>query len=124
MVCFQRILMPVDADRYPEEVVEAALSLARLSGGNITALCVASGDETEALAACSVGRAAEAGAAAGIGIDPATSDGDPSEIIIERSRDHDVIVMGSGRKKLLSDSTANTVVRSAHCPVIVVRPQR
>lgn len=122
MGCFQRILLPVDADGYPEEAVREAISLAALSDGRITALCVAVGDGPEAAEA--VGRVVEAGTEAGIDVEPLIEKGNPSEIILERSRDHDVVVMGSGRKRLLSGSTAKTVVKSAYCPVIVVRPRR
>jgi nucleotide-binding universal stress UspA family protein len=54
-------------------------------------------------------------------------EGVPANEIIEASKDHDLIVMGtlgrSGLSHLLVGSVAEKVVRLASCPVLVVRPR-
>ena len=51
--------------------------------------------------------------------------GRPSYVIVDESSNHDLVVCGSlGRthaKRAFIGSVAETVVRYAHCPVLVVR---
>lgn len=52
-------------------------------------------------------------------------DGAPVKVILEQSKNFDVIVMGTlgrtGMSKLLMGSVAERVVRASDCPVLVVR---
>jgi nucleotide-binding universal stress UspA family protein len=56
---------------------------------------------------------------------PRVEHGNPAHIIIEMSKDYDLIVVGtlgrSGISKLLMGSVSEKVVRFAECPVLVVR---
>lgn len=51
--------------------------------------------------------------------------GDPAHEILERTKNHDLVVMSThgrtGITRFLMGSVASRVVRSAHCPVLVLR---
>jgi len=65
------------------------------------------------------------GSKLGIKVTTQIEEGSPSRKIIEVSRFHDLIVMGTlgrtGFSHLLLGSTAEKVVRFADCPVLVIR---
>jgi nucleotide-binding universal stress UspA family protein len=52
--------------------------------------------------------------------------GDPRDVIVELSAQHDLVVMGThgrgGLSRLILGSVADYVVRHALCPVVTVRP--
>lgn len=121
---FQKILVPVDNDGYADDAVDKALDLAELSGGNIVALHVVNKTDDK-LTQAAVEKTVEKGKNKGISVETQLVTGSPAEIILEKSKDYDIIVMGtSGKKKILSGSVAKAVIKSASCPVIVVRSQR
>ena len=64
-------------------------------------------------------------AAAGLSFDAHLEAGDPYGVIVARSTDHDLIVMGThghtGIAHVLLGSVAERVVRKANCPVLTVR---
>jgi nucleotide-binding universal stress UspA family protein len=54
--------------------------------------------------------------------------GNPTQVLVEASRDADLLVIGDrgsgGYKELLLGSVSENCVRQAHCSVVVVRPRR
>ncbi|MFA6805274.1 MAG: universal stress protein [Candidatus Methanomethylophilaceae archaeon] len=121
---FQKILVPVDNDGYADDAVDKAIALAELSGGSIVALHVGNKADDKA-GQVTVDKVVAKGKEKGVDVKTEMATGSPAEIILERSKDYDIIVMGtSGKKKILSGSVAKAVIRSASCPVIVVRSQR
>jgi len=66
---------------------------------------------------------------AGMKVDSSIEIGSPAEVILDKSRELDVnlIIMGShgkrGLSRLLMGSVAETVVRKASCPVLIVKAE-
>jgi universal stress protein A len=66
---------------------------------------------------------------AGLTAECAVEFGNPSEVILEKAEKHDVnlVIMGSHGKKglsrLIMGSVAETVVRKANCPVLIVKAE-
>lgn len=139
---FTTILAPFDDSPPARAALDVACSLARESGGSITALYVSqphlylTGRHVHTLP-----KDAEAGRAAvailvearrraqetcGLAVEVVTAEGEPVEQILEmaRSRGADSIVMGShGRRsieRVLLGSVAEGVMRASPVPVIVV----
>jgi len=121
---FQKILVPVDIDGYSDGAVAEAMTLAKLSEGYITVLHVT--DKVDSpLAKKAVDKVIADGKEANIRVEPLMLNGSPSEIILEKSKEYDIIVMGtSGKKKILTGSVAKAVIKNSSCPVIVVRSER
>ncbi len=121
---FQKILVPVDIDGYSDGAVAEAMTLAKLSEGYITVLHVT--DKVDSpLARKAVDKVIADGKEANIRVEPLMLNGSPSEIILEKSKEYDIIVMGtSGKKKILTGSVAKAVIKNSSCPVIVVRSER
>jgi nucleotide-binding universal stress UspA family protein len=121
---FQKILVPVDIDGYSDGAVAEAMTLAKLSEGCITVLHVT--DKVDSpLAKKAVDKVIADGKEANIRVEPLMLNGSPSEIILEKSKEYDIIVMGtSGKKKILTGSVAKAVIKNSSCPVIVVRSER
>lgn len=61
----------------------------------------------------------------GVDVEKSVVNGPPDEMIIEESKDSDLIVIGthgrSGLSRLLVGSTTNRVIRKAKCPVMVMK---
>lgn len=139
---FQKILVPTDGSEFTKAAIVKAVELAKLVGGQITALYVV--DKTalagipadasltnvyaslkkEGQAALDyVGRMCDN---AGVPIDVKIREGSPvNEILAESEDGYDLIVMGTlgrtGMSKLLMGSVAEKVVRTSDCPVMVVK---
>jgi universal stress protein A len=66
---------------------------------------------------------------AGLKAESSIEIGNPSDVILDKSRDLDVnlVIMGSHGKKglsrLIMGSVAETVVRKANCPVLIVKAE-
>ncbi len=138
---FNNILVPTDGSEYTKAAVREAVSLAKLSGGKITALYVLDQSvftnmpmdtavmnvyntlEKEGKAAVDFVR--DLGAENGIEVEVSIKEGTPVKVILDESPNYDIIVMGTlgrtGMSKLLMGSVAERVVRAAQCPVLVVR---
>ena len=145
---YKRILVPTDGSAVSENVVPAAVELARACGADIVALSVAvpepafqsvegamvvdPGRQGEVLlqhAQALAGSIAQRAAAAGVACTPvATLSYYPAEAILDSARAHgcDLIFMGShgrrGLSLLLTGSVTQAVLASATVPVMVLRP--
>lgn len=138
---FDKILVPTDGSEYTKAAVRRGMDLAKLSSGKITALYVM--DQTiftnvpMDTAVMNVYRTLEKegknalqfveelGREAGVSVEIKLAEGIPIKVILELSKEYDVIVMGTlgrtGMSKLLMGSVAERVVRASRCPVMVVR---
>ncbi|MDD3233564.1 MAG: universal stress protein [Candidatus Methanomethylophilus sp.] len=122
---FQNILVPTDGSVNTHAAIARAVELAKITGGRITALYVKDKNADENTAREATAYVAAQGKAAGIAVTELTLSGTPAEVIAAESPKYDVIVMGTlgrtGMKKALMGSVAETVVKHAVIPVIVVR---
>ncbi|HKM14156.1 MAG TPA: universal stress protein [Candidatus Methanomethylophilaceae archaeon] len=138
---FNKILVPTDGSEYAKAATKDAIELAKLSGGEVTAIFVVDKSmfanlpkdiamtgihqtmEKEAQAALATVR--ELGEQRDIKVKLEIIDGTPANVIIDRSKEFDLIVMGSlgktGMTRLLVGSVAEKVVRAAECRVMVVK---
>jgi nucleotide-binding universal stress UspA family protein len=140
-MAFKRILVPTDGSEYTKAAIKQAVELAKLTGGELTALYVL--DQTVLTnmpmdtAVMNVYKTLEKegqeavdfvlnlAKEAGIKAEVSVKEGTPVKVILEESANYDLIVMGTlgrtGMSKLLMGSVAERVVRAASCPVMVVR---
>jgi len=142
---FKNILVPTDGSEYTKYAVDTAIELAGMSGGKITALYVldksiyANSPMDTAVTLVNVYEAlekegtfatsyvVERAKQAGVEAEEKRVEGIPSSVILQEAEagKHDLIVMGSlgrtGISKLLMGSVAEKIVRSAKCPVMVVK---
>ncbi len=138
---FDKILVPTDGSEYTKAAVRKAMDLAKLSSGKITALYVM--DQTiftnvpmdtavmnvyhtlEKEGKNALQFVEELGKETGVSVEIKLAEGIPIKVILELSKEYDVIVMGTlgrtGMSKLLMGSVAERVVRASRCPVMVVR---
>jgi nucleotide-binding universal stress UspA family protein len=138
---FNKILIPTDGSDYTKEAIMKGLELAKLLDAEVTALYVV--DQTsfinfpmdstivsvysllEKEGKDAVEFVKSEGAKLGLNVSVKIEEGSPARKILETSKQHDLIVMGTlgrtGVSKLLLGSVAEKVVRFAECPVLVVR---
>ncbi len=138
---FNKILIPTDGSEYTKEAIKKGLELAKVLDAEVTALYVV--DQTsfinfpmdstivsvysllEKEGKDAVDYVTAEGAKLGIHVNVKIEEGSPPRKIIEASKQHDLVVMGTlgrtGVSKLLLGSVAEKVVRFAECPVLVVR---
>ena len=138
---FNKILVPTDGSEYTKAAARKAMELAKLSGGKITALYVM--DQTiftnvpMDTAVMNVYRTLETegnsalnfiknlGEEYEVEVEIKLIEGIPVKIILEMSKEYDIIVIGTlgrtGMSKLLMGSVSEKVVRASKCPVMVVR---
>jgi nucleotide-binding universal stress UspA family protein len=148
MSLYQRILIPTDGSEYTKAAMMHGLALAKLTGAEVTALFVmddevymnkawgsmlpaAAPDLTPVLeeeGKKAVGLVQKEGEDMGVKVVARLVRGSPAKIISEDSSKFDLIVMGtqgrSGMAKVVLGSVAEKVIRSAECPVLVVRNLR
>jgi nucleotide-binding universal stress UspA family protein len=141
----KKILIPTDGSLNAKAAVARGLELARLMGADVTALNVVDLTSfigySDAMALPNLlpmlekdGREAveyvrQEGERIGVRVNTmVVESGTPAHKIVEISKDHDLIVMGSlgrtGMAHLMLGSVAERVVRHAECPVLVVRTPR
>lgn len=142
---FKNILLPTDGSEFTKHAVHAAIELAGLSGGKITALFVldksiyANSPMDAAVTLVNVyevieregkhatGYAAEKAKEAGVELEEKHIEGIPPSVILQEAEagKYDIVVMGSlgrtGISKLLMGSVAEKIMRNAKCPVMVVK---
>jgi nucleotide-binding universal stress UspA family protein len=141
MSSFKKILIPTDGSEYTKEAIRKGLELAKMMDAEVTALYIV--DQTsfvnfpmdssivsvysllEKEGKEAVEYVKQEGCKLGIKVTSQIEEGSPSRKIIEASKFHDLIVMGTlgrtGFSHLLLGSTAEKVVRFAECPVLVMR---
>lgn len=146
---FRTILLPTDFSECAESALAYAADFARQSGARLlclhvvepTAPVVGYGPAVESLppadlagqledaAAGELPRLAERGECAGLAVEELLARGEAATEIVRvaRERGADLIVISShgrtGLGRMLFGSTAESVVRHAHCPVLVVKPK-
>jgi nucleotide-binding universal stress UspA family protein len=123
-IAWKKVCCAVDASEESRAALRVAADLCRRLGAELTLLHV---DDPEA---ADEGRAAgwrdEAATAAGVPTRTVETRGDPKTAIAEWSNAHDVdaIVMGThgrtGRAHALVGSVAESTMRRARCPVMIV----
>jgi len=141
---FKRILIPTDGSDNTKEAIKKGLELANMMDAEVTALYVV--DQTsfinfpmdstivsvysllEKEGKDAVEYVRNEGIRMGVKVTTQVEEGSPSRKIIDASKLHDLVVMGTlgrtGISKLLLGSVAERVVRFAECPVLVVRSPR
>lgn len=141
MCLFKKILIPTDGSEYTKAAIEKGVHLAKLCDAKVTAIYVV--DQTsfvnfpmdstivnvysllEKEGNDALDYVKEKGQDMGVDVTTKMEEGSPVKKIVEASKEHDVIVMGTlgrtGMSKLLLGSVAERVVRHAYCPVLVVR---
>ena len=142
------ILLPTDFSECAEGALSYATDLARAAGARLVCLHVVEplvppvgyGPITEPLPALDVAgqleesahrelpRLAQREECAGLEVEDLVAHGEPASEIVRAAREHsvDLIVISShgrtGLGRILFGSTAESVVRHATCPVLVVKP--
>jgi nucleotide-binding universal stress UspA family protein len=141
MSLFNKILIATDGSEYTKAAIEKGIHLAKLSNAKVTAMYVV--DQTsfvnfpmdstivnvysllEKEGADALEYVKDRGKEMGVEVTTKMEEGSPVKKIVEASKNHDVIVIGTlgrtGMSKLLLGSVAERVVRHAYCPVLVVR---
>jgi len=144
MTLFKKILIPTDGSENTKEAIMKGLEMAKVMDAEVTALYVV--DQTSFInfpmdsTIVSVysllekeGRDAvefvkSEGAKLGVKVTTKVEEGSPARKIVDTSKLHDLVVMGTlgrtGISKILLGSVAERVVRFAECPVLVVRSQK
>ncbi|HOL07055.1 MAG TPA: universal stress protein [Methanomassiliicoccaceae archaeon] len=138
---YRRILLPVDGSESAKNAMRVGLEMAKMFDAEVTAVSVV---DTASFSQASQGymlpdmyayadEAAEAiveevvkeGEAMDLKVKGVVSRGPPWQEIVDLSRDHDLVVMGthgrSGVSHSIMGSVAEKVVRFAHCHVMVVK---
>jgi len=143
---YQRLLVPTDGSEITAKAVEAAVSLAKLSGASLVTLCVKEPfpysaisemqpvppqefyDAQERIAASRVKAVLDAAVAAGVACEGATVEAlHPWEAILDmaKTKGCDLIVMAShgrrGMAALLIGSETSRVLTHSPLPVLVVK---
>jgi len=144
MTLFKKILIPTDGSDNTKEAILKGLEMAQVMDAEVTALYVV--DQTsfinfpmdstivsvysllEKEGQDAVEFVKAEGAKLGVKVTTKVEEGSPARKIIDASRQHDLVVMGTlgrtGISKILLGSVAERVVRFADCPVMVVRAVR
>ena len=122
---WKRICCPVDSEPSSRAGLEVAVDLSRRLGAELTLLHVETPGATDAPHATAWRAEAEQ---AGIRVASAATAGEPDRAIADYVNEHgyDLVVMGThartGREHMLTGSVAESTVRLARCPVMVVQP--
>ncbi|QLH82889.1 universal stress protein [Halosimplex pelagicum] len=138
---YESILAPTDGSPTADLAADHALALAAAFDASVTALGVVDAEEAagpfdaggvdddyldrlETEAQRSVDSVAER-TDGRVPVDAVVVDGDPTETIVDRAADHDLVVLGThGRStidRVLTGSTSAGVVRESPAPVVTVR---
>jgi nucleotide-binding universal stress UspA family protein len=123
-IAWKKVCCPIDYSDASRAALRVAVDLCRKLGAELTLLHVEDG--AHAAGGSGAGAWEETAAEAGVPARTAETHGDPKTAIAEWTNAHEVdaIVMGThgrtGRAHALVGSVAESTVRRAHCPVMVV----
>lgn len=137
---FKKILVPTDGSEANETVIEKSLYLARMLGAKLKVLFVVDTstfkgippDELittlrghmESKGTEILDKVVEDGKEIGVEVEKSLVHGHPDDIIIEESKNQDLIVIGthgrSGLSRIFIGSTTERVVKHSECPVMVI----
>ena len=143
-VMYDSILVATDGSENSMNAVINAINIAKKNSASLTALYVAGSDASsivgniDSVDHIQMGGVEESedifskvhslAEEAGIEVNTKVLSGSPANVIVDESANHDLVVCGSlGRthaKRAFIGSVAETVVRYAHCPVLVCRMNR
>ncbi|MFO8110402.1 MAG: universal stress protein [Thermoplasmata archaeon] len=138
---FKRILIPTDGSKTSEVAVDKGLSLARKIGAKVKVLFVVDKGNfrdippddlittlrghMESKGNEMLDEIQEKTDELGVEMEKSLVHGHPDDIIVEESKDFDLIVIGthdrSGLSRLLIGSVTERVVKHALCPVMVIK---
>lgn len=136
---YSRILIPTDGSEFSKEATAHGLALAKLTGAEVTSLFVVDDSSylnigpiitnlTQTLEEegnKAVAYVKSEGEKMRVKVKTRIERGSAALVIVKDSKDFDLIVMGthgrSGVSKLVMGSVAEKVVKSAGCPVLIVR---
>lgn len=139
---FDRIAITTDGSESNKVAIRQGLEFAKKLGvETVTAICVfdvgsygsvsqgySLGDQREYMvkvAESSLEYVVSLGREEGVEVVTKLIPGHPAEVIVEESKDFDLVIMGTlgktGIERALLGSVAEKVVRMAHCPVLVCR---
>jgi nucleotide-binding universal stress UspA family protein len=120
---WKKICCPIDAEPSSHAGLEVAIDLSRRLGSELTLLHVRDPAGPDGGAVAAWRREAEQ---AGVRVSGVEVTGDAERAIADYANDHafDLVVMGThartGREHMLTGSVAESTVRLAQCPVMVV----
>jgi nucleotide-binding universal stress UspA family protein len=126
-IAWRKVCCPVDFSRESRAALEVAVDLCRRLGAELTILHVEEPDRADRGAESDAWL--EEAAHAGIVVRSAVTRGDPKMAIAEwaEASGFDAIVMGTtgwtGRAHALVGSVAESTLRQAHCPVMVIHEE-
>ena len=137
---YLRILVPTDGSACGDEAIAHSLEIAKAMGSAVVFLfvmdtlsawregVVSMAEALQALTAqgrAILARAEETAFNAGVGVDGELVEGTPADVIVRRSADFDLVVMGSHGKGLLKRLTVGSVTQAVlhriTRPVLVIR---
>ena len=140
MIPYKKIFIPTDGTSDAQGAITFALSMGKITGAEVTAMCVndvsnyaipwnaSAPDMSEPhYQACekAVKTVADLGEQMGVNVRTHVVTGIPLQEIIHASKNYDLMVMGTngraGISLMLLGSVAQKVIRFASCPVLVVR---
>lgn len=127
-LAFQRLLLAYDGSPAGQAAAEAALEIARNTGGALTMVTVAHEDLDSAKAGNLAAEMTAEARRRGVELVALTPKGRPDKAIVQVATDREphLIIMGShgrtGLKRLFLGSVAERVIGETACPVLVVKP--
>lgn len=140
-IMYENILVAVDGSDSNKVAVDDALSMAKQLGSKVTAICVfdigsyaavaqgyGMGDEREYMLEASkesLRYISDKAESMGIDIKSKVITGRPADVIVEASKDFDLVVCGTlgrtGISRTIMGSVAEKVARLSYCPVLICR---
>lgn len=127
---FDRFLVPLDGSKLAEKAAVTAAELARRCRAELVFLMVCQSPEKQSEAAEYLDKMSEAARREGLVARGEAYLGEPADRIVRAALEDsvDLVIMSShgrtGLARTVFGSVAETVMRQAHCPVMVVKAHR